>query len=391
MTPPGHSRRELFEAALGCAGCAVLSSAGLGAALWAPGARAQDVAGELVAGQDDEFPPVEARYYEKLPGKRVECKLCPNRCKVADLERGACGVRENRDGRYLTLVHSRVVSMNVDPIEKKPFFHYLPGTSAFSIATAGCNMECRFCQNWEISQYRPEQVRATRLAPAAVHAAAKRSGAPSIAYTYSEPTIYYEYMFDTAALGKQTGVRSVMVSAGFIEPEPLAALLPHLSAVKIDLKSFRQDFYDRICKGELKAVLKTLEAVRAAGKWLEIVVLVVPTLNDAEQEIRDMSRWVKRTLGPDVPMHFTRFHPTWRLRNLPRTPLATMERCRAVAIAEGVRFAYLGNVPGHDAENTRCPGCRKVLIERAGMSVAHNHLEGGRCPGCHLAVPGVWA
>ena len=317
--------------------------------------------------------------------------MCPNRCRVADLERGTCGVRENRGGTYYTLVHSRAVSVNVDPVEKKPLFHFLPGTTAFSIATVGCNLECKFCQNWQISQYRPEQVRATRLPPARVHELARQHGARSIAYTYTEPTVYHEYMFDTAVLGKRSGVRSVVISAGFTEERPLKDLLPHVDAVKIDLKSFRQPFYDQVCRGDLKVVLKTLETIRAAGKWLEIVVLVVPTMNDAEAEIRDMTRWVKANLGPDVPMHFTRFHPTYRLRNLPRTPVSTLERCYQVARSEGIHFAYLGNVPGHEAENTTCPGCRAVLIRREGMSVAQNLLQDGACPSCHRAIPGTWS
>jgi pyruvate formate lyase activating enzyme len=355
-------------------------------------ARAQqDEASGLSFDPDQGFAPVEARYYAKLAEQRIECQLCPHRCKVADLERGTCGVRENRGGTYYTLVHSRAVSANVDPIEKKPLFHFLPGTTAFSIATAGCNMECKFCQNWQISQFRPEQVKAMRLPPARVHEMAKSGGCRSIAYTYSEPTIYYEYLLDTAALGKKTGVRSVVVSAGYIEEQPLRDLLPHVDAIKIDLKSFRQQFYDNLCRGQLRAVLRSLEIIRSAGRWLEIVVLVIPTMNDSEAEIRDMTRWVKSTLGPDVPMHFTRFHPTYRLRALPRTPTGTMERCHQIAKAEGINFAYLGNVAGHPAENTYCPGCQELVIRRVGMGVEAVRLTAGQCPKCKRAVPGVWS
>jgi pyruvate formate lyase activating enzyme len=355
-------------------------------------ARAQqDESPGLSFDPDQGFVPIEARHYAKLAERRVECQLCPHRCKVADLERGTCGVRENRGGTYYTLVHSRAVSANVDPIEKKPLFHFLPGTTAFSIATAGCNMECKFCQNWQISQYRPEQVKAMRLGPTRVHEMAKAAGSHSIAYTYSEPTIYYEYMFDTAALGKKTGVRNVVISAGFMEEQPLRDLLPHVDAIKIDLKSFRQSFYDNLCRGQLKAVLRTLEIVRAAGKWLEIVVLIIPTMNDSEGEVRELARWVKSTLGSDVPVHFTRFHPTYRLRNLPRTPTGTMQRCHEIAKAEGINFAYLGNVPGHPAENTYCPGCGEIIIRRVGMGVDAVRLVGGKCPACKRAIPGVWS
>ena len=246
-------------------------------------------------------------------------------------------------------------------------------------------MECKFCQNWDISQFRPEQVAAMHLSPADVHALAKRNNAPSIAYTYSEPTIYYEYMFDTAVRGHETGVRSVMISAGFVEEQPLKDLLPYLDAVKIDLKAFRQEFYDKESKGQLKVVQRTLELIRKANKWLEIVVLIIPTLNDAEDEIRDMSRWVKQTLGPDVPMHFARFHPTYRLKNLPPTPPSV-----GIARAEGVNFVYVGNLSGHPSESTYCPGCQERVIHRVGLSVEEIKLEQGRCPKCKRAIPGVW-
>jgi pyruvate formate lyase activating enzyme len=391
--PPasGLDRRELMCRALGLAGCGVLlqAASGLGAAVWPRRAGAEET--DLMAPDPEAtFPPVEARYYKVLTDKRVECNLCPNKCRVADLERGTCGVRENRGGTYFTLVHSRAVAAHVDPVEKKPLFHYLPGTTAFSIATAGCNMECKFCQNWDISQFRPEQVTAMYLPPASVHELAKANHAPSIAYTYSEPTIYYEYMFDIARRGKETGVNSVMISAGFIEEQPLRDLLPYLDAVKIDLKSFRQEFYDQQSKGQLKVVQRTLEIIRNAGKWLEIVVLVIPTLNDSEAEIKEMTRWVVRTLGPDVPMHFTRFHPTYRLKNLPRTPPSTLDRAVGIARAEGVNFVYVGNLSGHAAESTYCPGCKTRLVERVGLTVGENRLEQGRCPVCKRVIPGVW-
>ncbi len=386
---PDEGRRGFLLGGMGCAGMGALAASGT--LYWPTVARAQDEALDLSYDADQSFDAVPARYFKRLPENRVECELCPNRCRVADLERGTCGVRENRAGAYYTLVHSRAVSANNDPIEKKPFFHFLPGTTAFSIATAGCNMECKFCQNWQISQYRPEQVQAIRLSPTRVHELAKEAGAKSIAYTYSEPTVYYEYVFDTAVLGKKTGVRSVVVSSGFIESRPLRDLLPHVDAVKIDLKGFRQDFYDRFTKGRLKTVLESIEAIRAAGRWLEIVVLIIPTLNDAEAEIREMARFVKEHVGAETPLHFTRFHPSYRLRNLPRTPTPILERCAQIAVAEGLQFVYLGNVPGHPAENTYCPGCRAVLIRRVGMAIESMKLQGGRCPTCKRAIPGVFA
>jgi pyruvate formate lyase activating enzyme len=388
------TRRDFLVSAARCAGCGAAASL-LGGALasWPRRALADDPAGAggLAGGDDAGFAPVEARYYKKLADQRVECELCPNKCRVADLERGSCGVRENRGGTYYTLVHSRAAAAHVDPIEKKPFFHYLPGSTAFSIATVGCNLECKFCQNWEISQFRPEQVRAVHLPPREVHERARQAGAASIAYTYSEPTIYYEYMADTARLGAETGVRSVVVSAGFIEEKPLRELLPHVSAVKIDLKSFRQEFYDRISRGKLKEVLRSIELVQKSGKWLELVMLVVPTLNDSPAEVRDLARWVKTTLGADVPLHFSRFHPTYRLRDLPRTPVEVMDRCWQLARAEGVRHVYVGNLPGHPAESTYCPACGEKVVERLGLGLAANRLAAGRCPRCKALIPGVWA
>ncbi|MBM4321522.1 MAG: AmmeMemoRadiSam system radical SAM enzyme, partial [Deltaproteobacteria bacterium] len=241
---------------------------------------------------------VRALYWQPLPQLKVECTLCPRRCRVADRERGSCGVRENRGGVYYTLVHGRAVSANLDPIEKKPFFHVLPGSGSFSIATAGCNLECRFCQNWRISQFRPEQVEAELLPPRRVHELARRAKARTIAYTYSEPTVFFEYMLDTARLGQETGIRSVMVSSGYISLEPLRQLAPHLAAVKIDLKAFSDGFYKELCRGTLQPVLQALQELRRLGRWLEIVVLLVPSYNDSDKELKALCGWVRQELGP---------------------------------------------------------------------------------------------
>jgi pyruvate formate lyase activating enzyme len=339
----------------------------------------------------DALPAREASWYRRLPERRVECQLCPRACQVADSERGACGVRENREGTYVTLVHSLPCTLHIDPIEKKPFFHVLPGSRAFSFATAGCNVECKFCQNWEISQFRPEQVPGTPLPPRELVAAARRAGVSLLSATYSEPVVFWEYVRDAAAAGRELGVRSTVVSNGYIQEQPLKEVLPLLTAVKVDLKSFREEFYRDLVRGELKPVLKSLEAIRGAGVWLEIVVLLIPTLNDGDGELRDLAAWVKTTLGAEVPVHFTRFHPTYRLTNLPPTPVATLERAWQIARGEGLSFVYLGNVAGHAAENTSCPGCGTVLIHRVGFTVTGNTLRDGRCPSCSRAVPGVWS
>lgn len=340
--------------------------------------------------QEDEFPAQEAMYYKQMPDARVECELCPRGCKVADLERGYCGVRENRGGKYYTLVHSRVCSLNTDPIEKKPLFHYLPGTRAYSIATAGCNIECKFCQNWQISQFRPEQLNNIKITPKEVVDFAQEKKCNTIAYTYSEPVVFYEYMHDTAIIGKRKGVGSVMISNGYIKKEPLVELCRELSAVKIDFKAFTEKFYKETCSGELKPVLETLLTLKETGIWFEIVMLLIPTLNDSEKELRDMCSWINENLGPDVPIHFSRFHPTYKIKNLPPTPTKTLEKARNIAIETGLNFAYTGNVPGHPGESTYCPDCKEIIIKRVGYTILQYSLNGNKCGNCNHIIPGVW-
>jgi pyruvate formate lyase activating enzyme len=332
----------------------------------------------------------EAKFYDKLENLRVRCQLCPRKCEVADQERGYCGVRENQKGLYYTLVHSRPCAMHVDPIEKKPLFHFHPGTRAFSMATAGCNVECKFCQNWDISQFRPEDLNNLNLTPEEAVLQSKKQGCHSMAYTYSEPVVFYEYMFDCAVAGNKEGIHSVMISNGYIQEKPLLALLPHLSAVKIDLKAFTEKFYKETCFGELKPVLETLTRLKKSGIWFEIVVLVIPTLNDSEKEITAMCRWIRTYLGWDVPIHFSRFHPTYKLKNLPITPVPTLEMARRAAMDSGLPFAYIGNVPGHPGNNTYCPGCGELVIRRFGHRVIGISIHDGRCVACSREIPGIW-
>jgi pyruvate formate lyase activating enzyme len=334
---------------------------------------------------------VEARYYRKHPDREVECLLCPRLCRLGDKERGYCGVRENDGGTYYTLVYGKACSINVDPIEKKPFFHFLPGTAALSIASAGCNVNCKFCQNWEISQVRPEQVRHVDFPPEAVARQAAESGCPSIAYTYTEPVVFFEYMYDAAEAARRRGVRSVVVSGGHINPEPLRDLIQVVDAIKIDLKAFDPAFYRNYVRGELKPVLEAIREIAKSKVWLEIVYLVIPTLNDDTAKVREMSRFIRDEAGPEVPVHFSRFQPMYLVKNLPPTPVSTLERLRAAAIAEGLRFVYLGNVPGHDGESTFCPGCGQVVIRRFGYEVQSNECQGGKCGSCGRPIPGVWA
>jgi pyruvate formate lyase activating enzyme len=329
-------------------------------------------------------------YYKKLGDLRIECEICPKKCQIADRERGYCGNKENMGGTYYTLVHSQPCSLHNDPIEKKPLFHYLPGTNALSLAAAGCNFECRFCQNWRIAQYRPEQVDSYFLPPEKVVELAKDRGSPTVAYTYSEPVVFYGYMYDIAKLARKEGVGGAMISNGFINEEPLKDLCQHLTAVKVDLKAFTEDFYKDYCSGELKPVLDTLVTLKKIGIWHEIVVLLIPTLNDGEKEIKAMSKWIMDNLGPDVPIHFTRFHPTYKIKNLPPTPKQSLERARNAAMEAGLHYVYIGNLWGHDGENTYCPGCKRIVIRRVGFNVLENKLKDGRCPQCGMRIPGVW-
>ena len=333
----------------------------------------------------------EARFYQKLEQGKVECRLCPRLCRIIDKERGFCGVRENRSGSYVTMVYGRVCALHNDPVEKKPLYHFLPGTRALSVATPGCNIECKFCQNWQISQFRPEQVECFPAFPKDLVHTAVRYRIPSIAFTYTEPVIFYEYMFDCALHGRASGVHSVMISNGYIQKEPMEALIPHLSAVKIDLKAFTDSFYKDFCRGELKPVLDTLELLRRMDKWVEIVVLILPGQNDGDGEIRDMCTWVVDRLGLDVPMHFTRFYPSYKIQNLPGTPINTLERIHDIAGQCGIRYAYIGNVPGHRLNHTFCHHCQEMVVRRFGdYGVDVRLKDGGACPRCGTRIPGIW-
>lgn len=335
-----------------------------------------------------ELSSVEARHYKKLPGGGIECGICPRHCKVTDLERGYCGTRENRKDVYYTLVYGRPCATNIDPIEKKPLFHFHPGTAAFSLATAGCNVNCKCCQNWDISQSRPEQTDNIDLPPADVVELCRRQNIPTIAYTYNEPVIFYEYMSDIAKLGREKGIRSVMISGGYVEEAPLAELIPKLDAIKIDLKAIRDTYYRDYVDGELKPVLDRLVQIRKSGIWLELVYLVIPTLNDSEAEFKELAQWVKTNLGQDVPLHFSRFYPQYLLKNLPPTPQKTLERAYEICRAEGLEYVYLGNLPGHPAESTYCPQCGKTVIEREGYHIGAINLTDGRCRFCNHQIPG---
>lgn len=370
-----RTRRELIAAALAAAGASAAERLGCAAPLLAAAAGGPRV----------------ARWWTPLPGGAVSCGLCFRGCEIDDGGRGACGVRENRGGRLTTLVWGRPAALAVDPIEKKPLFHVLPGSTALSLGTAGCNFHCRWCQNWEISQAAPEEVPFTPLEPADAAALAARRGAPVVACTYSEPTVFAEYVLDLALAARAKGLRTVVVSNGAVREEPLRDLCAVLAAYKVDLKCYSEKTYREMCAGDLEAVRATLRRLAKAGLWTEIVTLLIPTVNDAEAEVRALARFVRDEVGPETPLHFTRFHPTYRLTNLPPTPVATLERARDAAMAEGLRFVYVGNVPGHPGESTYCPGCRTRLIRRVGMAAVENRLRGGACPDCGRTIPGLWS
>ena len=379
-------RRDFLKVSGVCAGCTLLPISTDNPLLRVLGSGSIARADEL-----DRESLREAEFYVKHEAREIECVLCPRKCLVGDKERGYCGVRENIGGEYYTLVYNNICSANVDPIEKKPFFHFLPGTYAFSIATAGCNLNCKFCQNWQISQFRPEQIKNFKMTPEDIASTASQYNCRSIAYTYSEPIIFYEYMKDCAIEGNKSDIASVMITAAYIEKEPLEKLLPHLAAVKIDLKSFREKYYDEICSGKLKPVLDSLVVIKESGKWMEIVYLMVPTLNDDPAEINDLCDWIIKELGPDVPVHFTRFHPQYLLKDLPPTPIESLETAYKIARDKGINYPYVGNVYGHYGEDTYCAGCGEAIIKRSGFRIDRNEIENGACKKCGRAIPGVWS
>jgi len=331
----------------------------------------------------------EAMYYRKLDGKQVRCELCPRRCIISNSRRGFCKTRENRDGTLYSVVYGKPCAVHADPIEKKPLFHVLPATKSFSIATAGCNLACKFCQNWQISQAYPEEVPYKDLMPERLVAIAKERNCPTIAYTYTEPTVFFEYMYDSAKLAHKEGIMNVMHSAGFINEKPLRDLCKYLDAANIDLKGSDR-FYDEISLGNREDVLRTLKILKEEGVWVEITYLVIPTLNDDDNYIRETCKWIKENLGEGTPLHLSRFWPMYKLKNLSPTPISTLERARDIAVDAGLRYVYVGNIPGHKGETTFCPYCNEVLIERLGYNVVENNLKDGKCKFCKKEIEGIW-
>ncbi|MHC5076181.1 MAG: AmmeMemoRadiSam system radical SAM enzyme [Planctomycetota bacterium] len=321
---------------------------------------------------------------------KVQCELCPKLCVIGPGQSGECRVRINIEGVLRTVVYGRPCSIHVDPIEKKPLFHFLPGTQILSIATVGCNLHCQNCQNWEISQANPEESSAFPFEPQSLVTAAIERGYPSIAYTYTDPIVYYEYTYDSAKLADKEGVRNVLVTAGYINQPPWKKLLQYTDAANIDLKGINNEFYVKVCSGTLKPVQDAMVTAKATGVMVEVTNLIMPTLNDSENDIRKLCKWVAENLGRETPMHFSRFFPRYKMRNLPATPSSTLDRARQIAMAEGLYYVYIGNIRSKEGQNTYCPNCKKLLIERSGYTILQNNLKKGECPGCGQEIYGVW-
>lgn len=335
----------------------------------------------------------EAMFYKKLENNVVKCNLCNHRCpRIAEKKRGICGVRENRNGKLYTLVYGRVVARNIDPIEKKPLFQFLPGTMAYSIATVGCNFRCGNCQNYDISQMPKEHgtIVGQEMSPEDVVSTAKRNNCKSIAYTYSEPTIFFEYAYETAKLAKKEGIKNVFVTNGYITPEALNKIAPYLDAANIDLKSYTETFYKKNCGAHLQPVLDSIKLHKKYDIWTEITTLIIPTLNDTEQELRQIAEFIKNEAGPETPWHITAFHPTYKLTNLHPTNIQILRIAREIGLKTGLRYVYEGNVPGEDGENTFCYKCQKILIRRFGYQILENNIIDSACPYCGAKIDGKY-
>jgi pyruvate formate lyase activating enzyme len=333
----------------------------------------------------------EAMLYEKLPDSRVRCELCAHRCVIADGKKGLCQVRENRGGTLYTLVYGRTISQHVDPVEKKPLFHFYPGSTAYSIATPGCNFRCRWCQNWEISQMPREQhlIAGREASPEQILAAAHKDGCRSIAYTYTEPTIFFEYAYDTARLAHKADLANIYITNGYMTEEMLETFHPYLDAANVDLKAFRDETYRKYVGARLQPVLDSLKAMKRLDIWVEVTTLVIPGMNDDPAELRDAAEFVANELGVDTPWHISRFFPAYKMTDVPPTPVSTLHRAREIGLEAGLRYVFIGNVEDEASPDTACPVCGRLLIRRHGFGVLANSVRDGRCPDCGTPIAGV--
>ncbi len=333
----------------------------------------------------------QAMFQETKEAKKVQCSLCSHRCLISPGKRGICAVRENRDGILYTLVYDKVIALHIDPVEKKPLFHFLPGSLSYSIATPGCNFRCQHCQNADISQLPRDHggmIQGEGVSPSVIVDAALKNSCGSISYTYTEPTIYFELAYDTARLAAEAGLKNVFVSNGYITAEALREIKPYLHAANIDLKGYNDDFYKKVCGARLQPVLDSIRLYRELGIWIEITTLVIPGHNDSDEELKGIAQFIK-SVGEDIPWHVSRFHPTYKLIDQPVTPLETLKRARKIGFDAGLRYVYEGNIPG-EGEDTMCWSCRKTLVKRVGFSVRENRVKGGQCSFCGAMIAGVW-
>lgn len=336
----------------------------------------------------------EAKFYEVLDRDKllVQCFLCNQKCRIKDGYRGLCKVRENQGGTLYSLNYGRLISENIDPIEKKPIFHMLPGSLSYSISTVGCNFRCKHCQNWEISQYphlHQGDIPGTLRTPEQVVNAAQQQGCRSISYTYVEPTIFYEFAFDTAKLANKAGIKNIFVSNGYTGTEAAKELIPYLDANNIDLKAFTDKFYKEVCGAKLQPVLDTIKLMKESGVWVEVTTLIIPGWNDSESELKDIAEFIKG-VSPEIPWHVTRFWPTYKMTDRSPTPHETLSRAREIGLEAGLQYVFVGNIPDENGENTYCPACNKVVIERAGFQIISNNLENGACRFCQTSIAGIF-
>ncbi|MFH0845206.1 MAG: AmmeMemoRadiSam system radical SAM enzyme [Pseudomonadota bacterium] len=329
-------------------------------------------------------------YFTPLGAGALRCELCPRRCRIPEGKRGYCRVRENREGKGYSLVYGNPCIIQLEPVEREPFFHLLPGSTSLAMSTAGCNFRCKFCENWEISQASPEEVYSYAFPPEMIVKKAGEMKARSITFTYAEPTVFYEYMLEIATLSKKRGFLNMIHSNGFINDGPLRDLCGVLDAAQIDLKGFTETCYRELSDGELAPVLETLKSLKQKGIHIEITFPLIPTKNDQMSPIKEMCLWVKRELGPGIPIHFSRFYPLHQLKRLPPTPVSTLEKAREAALSSGLEYVYIGRVPGHEGWNTFCPSCKNVLIRRTGYMITEMHLKRDKCGYCGRPIPGIW-
>lgn len=335
---------------------------------------------------------MEAYLYEPLKNNEVKCNLCHHRCVIRDGKRGICTVRENSNGVLQTLVFGRVIAEHVDPIEKKPLFQFLPGTLSYSVATAGCNFQCKFCQNASIAQLPRDHggiISGDYRTPEAVVDAAQKSGAKSIAYTYTEPTVYFEFAYETARLAHERNLKNVFVTNGYMTPEALEMISPYLDAANVDLKAFSEEFYLKLCSARMDPVLRSLIKMKELGIFIEITTLIIPGWNDDLSELKQLAGFISQKLGPETPWHISRFHPTYKLTDRSSTPVSTLKSAREIGIDAGLKYVYTGNVPGDNGEHTHCPSCGKTVIERWGFSIRGYNIKNGECVYCNADIHGV--